>query len=196
MTEHQRLQRARKLVIYLAGGCQNSLAWRKANPGIRGSDKNVADLCQGELDWLSRWMEEHPGVPVPDGDSWQKLPGGAPLQESKQCIGVADRPCGKEISRRRKRCPACAAEEIRLKQPGYRRDYFRSHREPLNAKRNQRRRRQHQRERAAETAAAKREERARRTAMPRMIVDKHTGKQYLIDPKTGQREELNPGGGF
>ncbi|MCY4439996.1 MAG: hypothetical protein OXE53_07285 [Deltaproteobacteria bacterium] len=49
MTERQRLQRARKLVVYLAGDCHNALAWRKANLGIRGSDKNAADLCQGEL---------------------------------------------------------------------------------------------------------------------------------------------------
>ena len=196
MTERQRLQRARKLVVYLAGGCQNALAWRKANPGIRGSDKNAADLCQGELDWLSRWMEEHPGVPVPDGDSWQQLPGGAARQESKQCIGVADRPCKAKISGRRKRCPTCAAKQIRLKRPGYNRNYFRSHKKELNAKRNERRRKQQSRERREAKTAAKREEKARRATVLRMVVDKRNGKKYLLDPVTGQREELNPGGGF
>ena len=194
MTERQRLQRVRKLVVYLAEGCPEALAWRKTNPGIRGSDKSAADLCRRELDWFSQWLEEHPGVPMPAGDWWQ--PAGAPGQKSKQCIGAGDRPCREKISRRRKRCPACAEEQKRLQRPGYRRTYYRSHREPLNAKRNERRRRQHQRERREEKAAAKRAEAERRAALPRMIVDKRTGERYLLDPKTGKREELNPDGRF
>ena len=62
-------------------------------------------------------MEEHPGEVPPAGD-WR--------QEPKRCIGVADRSCGEEISRRWKRCPTCAAKQIQLKRPGHGLNYYRS----------------------------------------------------------------------
>ena len=188
MTERQRLQRAHMLVVQRAAGCSAATAWRKVNPGIRASDKSAAERCRREVDWIAQWLAEHPGVPVPAGD-WRETP-------PKRCIGVADRPCGKELSRRRKRCTACAAEQRRLMRPGYNRNYFRTHRKSLNAKRNKRRRRQHQREGIEAAAAAKQEERVRRADMLRMIVDKRTGKKSILDPRTGKREELNPGAGF
>ena len=86
-------------------------------------------MCRGELHWLERWIEEHPRVPVPDGD-WRKEP--------RRCIGVADRPCGEEVSRRRKRCAACAKEQIRLNRRVYNLTYFRIHKKPANAARNAR----------------------------------------------------------
>ena len=188
MTERKRLQRARMLVVFCAGACPEAVAWRKVKPESKASDSDAARLCRGELRWLSRWMERHPGVPVPDGDGSE--------QPLNRCMGVADRPCEAEIPRRRKRCTACAAEQRRRLRTVYGRNYYRSHRESLDAKRKERRRRQQQRERAEKAAAAKREEIERRAAMLRMIVDSRTGKKYIFDPKTGVREELNLGGGF
>ena len=188
MTERRRLQRAHMLVVHRAAGYPPAAAWRRVNPENKAIDKSAAEMCRREVHWLERWMEEHPDDPVPAGD-WREPP-------AKQCIGVADRPCGKEICRRRKRCPACATEQRRLKRPDYGRNYYRSHREHLNAKRNERRRRQHQRERIAKEAAAKREEEARQAAMQRMIVDERTGRKYLLDPVTGKREYQNSDGRF
>ena len=183
MTEQKRLQRARKLLAYIAEGCSPAAAWRKANPRNKASsDKSAADMFRRELrQSAQRWMEEHPDAPKLAGDWWQ---------EPKRCIGFDARPCGKEIPRRQKRCTACADEQQSLNQRDYGRTYYRSHRERANAKRNERRGRQHQRERDEAAAAAKRAEEDRRAAMPRMIVDERTGEKYLYDPKTGERQVL------
>ena len=188
LTERQRLQRAHALVVHRAAGCPPAAAWRKANTGSKASEKSAAEMCRREVHWLERWMAEHPDVPVPAGD-WRG-------PSAKRCIGVADRPCGQEISRRRKRCEACAAEQRRLQQRGYRRNYYKANREPCNAKRNERRGRQQARELVEAAEAAKRAEEERRAAMPRMIVDKRTGKTCLYDPKTGRREYPDSQGRF
>ena len=200
MTERQRLQRAQKLAVHCAAGCSPAVAWRKVKPVSKASDKNAAKLCEREMGRLKRWLDENPNPGVPwwleenpgesDGDGMQEP------ANSKQCIGVAERPCEAKISRRRKRCTTCAAEQRRLKRRGYGLTYYRSHREQLNAKRNQRRLRQHLREFIQKAAAAKREERARRAALPRLERDEATGRCYLFDPKTGQREYQNPDGGY
>ena len=181
MTERQRLQRARMLLVYRAKPCTNATAWRKVSPGTRSSDKSAAEMCRRELVWLRRWLDEHPGVPVPKGD-WR--------QEPKLCIGVTDRPCGEEIPRRQKRCPACAAEQIRLNRRGYKQNYHRSHREPENAKRNERRVRQRQREHDAAVAVEQQKQREAVIAGPYLRHSKYNGRPYFWYPKTGHREWL------
>ena len=176
MTEQKRLQRVRLLLAHVAEGCSEAVAWRKANPRNKASDKSAAEMFRREMRWIARrWMKYHPAAPAPASDWWQ---------EPKQCIGVDDRPCGKEIPRWRKRCPTCATEQDRLNRRGYGRTYYRSHREPANTKRNERRGRQHQRERDAAAAAAKRAEEERRAKLPRPV--EYNGKKYLYDPKTGE----------
>ena len=188
MTERQRLQRTRMLLADRLKQCSPALAWRNANPGSKASDKSAAEMCRRELVWLSWWLDEHPAVPMPKGD-WQ--------QEPKLCIGVTDRPCGEEIPRRQKRCPACAAEQIRLNRRGYKRNYHRSHREPENAKRNERRDRQRQREHDAVVAAEQEKLREAVLAGPYLRHDKYTGQPYSWYPKTGHREWLrHTYGGF
>ena len=172
MTERQRLQRAWMLAVHVAAGRQGAVAWRKVNPGTRANDKSAAEMCGRELSWFSRWLVEHPGDVPPAGD-WR--------QEPKRCIGVADRPCGKEISRRQKRCQACAAGQKRLNQRGYGLNYYRSNRELANAKRNERRGRQHQRERDAATAAAEQKKREDRTKLPVRV--EYNGREYLYYPR-------------
>ena len=183
MTERQHLQRARMLAVYCAAGCTNAQAWRKANPGCKASDKSAAEMCRRELIGLGRWMEDHPGVVPPDGD-WRKA--------LKYCIGVTDRPCGKEIDRG-KRCPACAAKQKRLSQPGYRRTYYEKNREPANAARSERHRKQHQKEldaaAATAAAAAKRKEEKRRANTSWPV--EHDGKQYRYYPMTVKWEILS-----
>ena len=44
MTEHQRLQRARMLVVHRAARWPPASAWRKVAPGSRASDKSTADV--------------------------------------------------------------------------------------------------------------------------------------------------------
>ena len=150
MTELQRLQRAHMLVIRHAAGCSPASAWSKVNPDTSDlSDAEMAEMYKREVDWLVQWLQKHPEFSLRDG------PFGVP--RPKWCIGVDGRPCGKKVPRRRKRCTACADEQIRLNRRGYNLTYFRSHREPLNAKRNERRGRQLQRERAA--VAEQKEER-------------------------------------
>ena len=177
MTERQRLQRALMLVKHRAAGHSPTAAWRKVKPDTVASDKSAAEMCARELSWLERWMKKHPKVPVPAGD-WR--------QEPKRCIGVAARPCGKEISRRQKRCQACAEEQKRLNQPGYGLNYYRSNREPANAKRNERRGRQQLRELIQKAAAAKREEREHRAKLPVRV--EYNGREYLYYPETGKWE--------
>ena len=187
MTERQRLQRVRMLLADRLKQCSPALAWRNANPGSKASDKSAAEMCRRELVWLSWWLDEHPEGPVPKGD-WRQTP--------KLCIGVADRPCGEEIPRRQKRCPACAAAQRQLDRRGYKRNYHRSHREPENAKRNERRCQQRQRERDAAAAAAERAEKKRLAALPRLERDEFTRRPYLFFPKTGKRVYQDSEGRF
>lgn len=159
MTERKRrkrLQDALMLLAHVAEGCSEAMAWRKVKPSSKAGDKSAAEMFRREM----RWMEEHPDAPALASDWWQ---------EPKRCIGVGDRPCGKEIPRRQKRCNACATEQ---------------HRELANAKRNERRRRQQQRERAAAAAAAEQKEREHRAKLPRVV--EHNGKKYLYYPETGE----------
>ena len=174
MTERQRLQRARMLFKHRIAGRPPAAAWRKVNPGTEASDKSAAEMCGRELSWFRRWLVEHPGEVPPAGD-WR--------QEPKRCIGVADRPCGVEISRRQKRCTACAAGQKLLNQPGYGLNYYRSHPETANTKRNERRLRQHQRERDAAAAAAEQKKREHRANLPREV--EYERKKYRYHPKTG-----------
>ena len=169
MTERQRLRRAR--MLFKHRGIPRAAAWRKVNPGTRASDKSAAEMCVRELSWFRQWLVEHPGEV-----RWR--------QEPKRCIGVDDRPCGKEIPRRQKRCKACADKQKLLKQPGYGLNYYRSHRELANAKRNERRGRQHQREREAATAAAEQKKREHRAKVPRLV--EYNGREYLHYPETGE----------
>lgn len=188
MTERQRLQRALMLVKHRAAGHSPTAAWRKVKPGSKISDKNAAKLCNHELGRLKRWLDENPnpGVPwwleenpgEPDGDGMQEP------ANSKQCIGVGERPCEAKISRRRKRCPACAAEQISLNQPGYGLNYYRTHREPLDAKRNERWASQHQRERDEAAAAAEQKKREHRANLPQWV--EYNGERYCYHPKTGK----------
>ncbi|MDD9997990.1 MAG: hypothetical protein OXQ89_09630, partial [Rhodospirillaceae bacterium] len=90
MTERQRLQRARMLLKHRIAGHPPAAAWRKVKPDTVASDKSAAEMCVRALSDFRRWLVEHPGEVPPAGD-WR--------QEPKRCIGVADRPCGKEISR-------------------------------------------------------------------------------------------------
>ncbi|MDE0228290.1 MAG: hypothetical protein OXJ62_05480, partial [Spirochaetaceae bacterium] len=177
MTERQHLQRARMLLKHRIAGHPPAAAWRKVKPDTVASDKSAAEMCVRALSDFRRWLVEHPGEVPPAGD-WR--------QEPKRCIGVADRPCGKEISRRRKRCQACAEEQKRLNQPGYGLNYYRSNRELANAERNERRGRQHQRERDAATAAAEQKERERRAKLTQWV--EHNGETYLHHPETGEWE--------
>ncbi len=182
MTELQRLQRAHMLVIRHAAGSSPASAWCEVNRDTSDqSDAEMAEMYEREVDWLVQWLQKHPEFSLRDG------PFGVP--RPKWCIGVDGRPCGKKVPRRRKRCTACAAEQIRLNRRVYNLTYFRSHREPLNAKRNERRGRQLQRERAA---VAEQKEKERRANMVRMVVDKRTGKKYLYDPRTGEYEDWSP----
>ena len=175
MTERQRLQRARMLFKHRIAGRPPAAAWRKVNPGTEASDKSAAEMCGRELSWFRRWLVEHPGEVPPAGD-WR--------QEPKRCIGVADRPCGVEISRRQKRCTACAAGQKLLNQPGYGLNYYRSHPETANTKRNERRLRQHQRERDAAAAAAEQKKREHRANLPREV--EYERKKYRYHPKTSK----------
>ena len=169
MTELQRLQRAHMLVIRRAADCSPASAWREVSPDTSDqSDAEMAEMYEREVDWLVQWLKKHPEVSLREGTLGEPRP--------KWCIGVDDRPCGKKILRRRKRCRPCAAEQIRLNRRGYNRNYFRSHKEPLNAKRNERRRRQRQRERDEAAAAAEQAEKERHANLPRVIVDERTGK--------------------
>lgn len=179
MTERQRLQRALMLFKLRTAGRPPAAAWRKANPGTRASDKSAAEMCVRELSWFRRWLDKHPKGPVPAGD-WR--------QEPKRCIGVPGRPCGKEISRWRKRCQTCADKQKLLNQPGYGLNYYRSHKEPANAKRNERRRRQHQRERDAAAAAAEQKKREHRANLQWV---EYNGEKYLYHFDTGEWEILS-----
>ena len=173
MTEQQRLQRAHMLVIRHAAGSAPASAWCEVNPDTSDqSDAEMAEMYEREVEWLVQWLRKHPEFSLRDG------PFGVP--RPKWCIGVDGRPCGKKVPRRRKRCTACAAEQIRLNRRGYNRTYFRTHREPLNAKRNERRSRQQQRERDAAAAVAEQKRGANR---PEVTVDKRTGKLRIYDPK-------------
>ena len=176
MTEQQRLQRAHMLIIRHAAGSAPASAWCEVNPDTSDqSDAEMAEMYEREVEWLVQWLRKHPEFSLRDG------PFGVP--RSKWCIGVDGRPCGKKVPRRRKRCTACADEQIRLNRRGYNRTYFRTHREPLNAKRNERRSRQHQRERDAAAAVAEQKRGANR---PEVTVDKRTGKLRIYDPRTGK----------
>ena len=182
MTELQRVQRARMILAYRLKQCPATLAWRKVNPDSKASNESATELCRRELVWFNQWLVEHPNGPVPKGD-WR--------QEPKRCIGVDGRQCGKEILRRRKRCEECAAAQRKLDRRGYKRDYHRSHREPENAKRNERRCRQHQRAREAAVAAEKQKQRDAVVAGPWLRHDKDTGRLYLWYPKTGEIKWLH-----
>jgi len=163
MTEQQRRLRALLLAVFVVRGYPEAAAWRKVNPGSKIDDKSAAKLCRRDLDLLMRRIKENTGGR--DGDVVQEP------ASPKQCIGVADRPCGKEIPRRRKRCQACAKELA-------------------NAKRNERRSRQHQRER---DEAAEQKEGERRAKLPQWV--EYNGKKYLYYPETDwrQREASQPG---
>ena len=177
MTERQRQQRARMLLKHRIAGHPPAAAWRKVKPDTVASDKSAAEMCVRALSDFRRWLVEHPGEVPPAGD-WR--------QEPKRCIGVADRPCGKEISRRQKRCQACAEEQKRLNQPRYRRNYSPSYREPANAKRNERRGRQQLRELIQKAAAAEQKKREDRAKLPVRV--EYNGREYLYYPETGKWE--------
>jgi hypothetical protein len=183
-TERQRLLRARRLLALLKEGDSKATVWRKVNPGSRSKDDSAAKMWQREVDWLEQWLQEHPDEPFPSADGkWWAPP--------KLCDGAGDRPCGKEIPRRRKRCKACAAEQTRLNRTVHRRNYYESHREQCNAKRNQRRSKKQIRERTEAAAAAKRAEEERRASLPQLTYG--VGKKPRIyDPKTGKTEHWIP----
>lgn len=171
MTERQHLQRARMLLAHVAEGCSEAVAWRKVKPRSKASsDKSAADMFRREMRQIAR----HPDAPALAHDWWQ---------EPKRCIGIDDRPCGKEIPRRQKRCKTCADEQISLDRRGYNRKYHRSHKESLNPKRNDRRRKRKLDEAAA---AAKPTEEERRAKLPRLV--EYNGKEYLYYPETGEWE--------
>ena len=184
MTERQRLQRAHMLLVLVKKGNTEAEAWRKANPGSRSKvDKSAAKMWQREVDRLEQWLQEHPGgVPVPPGKWWEP---------ANLCDGAGDRPCGKEIPRRQKRCRTCADEQRRLNKRGYRRNYYQAHREQCNAKRNAMRDRQQARELAEAAGAAEQEEKERRDSQEQVIVGED-GRPCLYDPKTGTRKYWKP----
>ena len=105
----------------------------------------------------------------------------------KTCIGVADRPCGREIPARQKRCLDCQAENRRLQKQGYSQAYFKDNRERLNEKRRARRRKQRQRAVLDDVVTLIRNEMKRQATLQRLIAEPGE-RPYLLDPLTGNKD--------
>lgn len=206
MTQQKRLHRAEELFLhYVICETSPAEAWRLANPNSKCNDTSAAAQTRRELGWYEQHIEPpnrengfeellRCGDPI---DSITSEPGHRPKSNSgasaakpgKTCIGVAGRPCGREIPARRKRCQDCQAENRRLQKQGHDQAYFKDNRERLNAKRRERRRKQRQCAVVDAVATLIRNELKRQATLPRLIA-KPGERPYLLDPLTGKKDFL------
>ena len=198
MTEQERMHRATRLLMYRAlGEMPPAEAWRLVNPNSKSNDNSAAELTRRELQWYERNREDLSRRFGRFADVSQSLlghhqarnePGGsaAPM---KRCAGLADRPCRKRITTRRKRCATCSKENRRRQKEVYNERYFQANRETLNEKRRERRRKARARRAVEPIVEWMKEEAKRRAALPR-LVGKPGERPRLLDPATGKSEYL------
>ena len=187
----------RLLVRRVLHGMRPAEAWRFVNPKSKSNDNSAAELTRRELQWyernkdsLSQRFGRFSDVPASSPEPFQaRSEDGGSAAPMKRCAGLADRPCRKRITTRRKRCATCSKENRRRQKQGYNERYFQANREPLNEKRRERRRKARQQAVVDAVVEVFRAEAKRRAALPRLI-GKPGERSRLLDPTTGKSEYL------
>ena len=177
MDEQVRKERAERLLQLRSEGTSPATAWRVVDPDSKAKDSRAAEQTRREI----RWYRKRYGVtdaPGEDGGLEGGEAGGpngaAPngasadvtedaAKPAKRCAGVADRPCGKEISGRSPRCDDCRKEHTRLRRQGENRNDHRRHGEERK-ERDIRKRQEEEERRLAEEQQRRQDEEAKRQA--------------------------------
>ena len=198
MKEQVRKARAERLLQLRSEGVSPAAAWRVVAPKSKAKDSQAAELCRREIKWYrgKYCVVDAPGEDGEPEDGKADGPNGAALNGApaeitgdvaakpvKRCLGVEDKPCGKEITGRSPRCDDCRKEHERLrKQRNNRNDH-----------------RRHGEERSKRQKAEKLAEEAK-AALPRIYIVGRScrisvypdGRRELYDVLTKRSRWLNP----
>ena len=187
----------RLLVRRVLHGMRPAEAWRFVNPKSKSNDNSAAELTRRELQWyernrdsLSQRFGRFSDVPASSPEPFQaRSEDGGSAAPMKRCAGLADRPCRKRITTRRKRCATCSKENRRRQRQVYNERYFQANREALNEKRRERRRKARARKAVEPIVAWVKAEAKRRAALPRLI-ENPGERPRLFYPTTGYTKYL------
>ena len=185
MDERVRKARAERLLQLRAEGVSPAGAWLEVKPNYKGSEKSAADLTRREI---GRYRKRYGVVDAPGEDGEPEddeaggpngaAPNGAGAEVTgdvaakpakatkpvKLCLGVEDRPCGKEITGRSPRCDDCRKEHGKLKKKAQNQGSHRRNKEARKERRigRQEAKSRQQKEKERQEAERRRKEEERR----------------------------------